>query len=165
MYLTPDSLFGKRGTHDDASHIERVTDEPYCHARTLTGWRREIVQISPGRFQGRVFEACGRDVRVAREFLSRGVFHIGSAYAGGLTLGLIRSTDKRAAIWNGIQVQPDTVVCVPPGRKWCSDPMTKPASSGFSCRPACWMLRHSLSSTMPKRRSPSPCALMTARWR
>lgn len=115
MFLTPDSFFGQWATHDDASHIERVTDEPYSHARTLTGWRREIVQISPGRFQGRVFEACGRDVRAGKEFLSRGAFHIGSAYAGGLTLGLIRSTDKRAAIWNGIQVQPDTVVCVPPG--------------------------------------------------
>ncbi len=115
MFLIPESFFGDGGVRCEASHIVRVTDDPYRHARNLTGWRREIVQLSAGGFQGRVLETGGRDVRVSEEFLSRGAFHIGPAYAGGLTLGLVRSPQGKPAIWNGVQVQPETIVCVPPG--------------------------------------------------
>lgn len=115
MFLIPDCFFGDGGARCNASSVERVSDDPYRHARNLTGWRREIVQISPGCFLGRSIETAGRDIRVGEEFLSRGAFHIGPAYEGGLTLGLMHSPGSRSAIWNGVQVQPDTVVCVPPG--------------------------------------------------
>lgn len=115
MFLIPDYFIGGGGERCSALPVARTTDDPYRHARNLSGWRREIVQLSPGKFHGRVVETDAGEVRVSEEFLSHGVFHIGPTYAGGLTLGLVRSPQGKSAIWNGVQVQPDTVVCIPPG--------------------------------------------------
>lgn len=90
-----------------------LTDDPYRHARLLSGWRREVVQLSPGSFLGRVAEDGGGGFFAADEFMSRSLFHIGPAYRGGLTLGVVHSRGGEMAIWNGHRVGADTVLCVP----------------------------------------------------
>ncbi len=91
------------------SCIVRAGDNPYRHARSLSGWRREILQLSAGPFAGRVSEVAGGGCRGAVEFLSRSVFHIGTAYPGGLTLGVVDGTG--GALWNGVRVGSDCVLC------------------------------------------------------
>lgn len=88
----------------------RLTGNPYRHARNLSGWRREILQLVPGVFAGRIGELSGSGFFAAEEFLSRGAFHIGPAYPGKLTLGvLIGSPDH--ALWNGQRIDEERVVC------------------------------------------------------
>lgn len=99
------------------SSVHRVTDNPYLHARALTGWRREVVQLSPGPFLGRVSEVGGSGLFAAEEFVSRGMFHIGSAYGGGLALGIAESRPGVAAIWNGRRFCGDSVLFLPDHRE------------------------------------------------
>ncbi len=87
----------------------RAGDNPYRHARALGGWRREILQLSAGPFAGRVSEVAGGGCRSAAEFLSRSAFHIGPAYPGGLTLGVVDGAG--GALWNGVRVGSDCVLC------------------------------------------------------
>jgi AraC family ethanolamine operon transcriptional activator len=78
----------------------------------LSGWRREVIQLSPGDFSGCVTEIGGCGLYAADEHLSHGLFHIGSAYSGGLTLGVARQRYGQPALWNGRPVDADTVLCV-----------------------------------------------------
>lgn len=89
-----------------------LTDDPYRHARNLSGWRRELVQLSPGRFTGQVIEVqMMAGLRTADEAMSRSAFHIGGAYPGGMTLGVVQSRNGETVIWNGQKVGANTVVC------------------------------------------------------
>lgn len=90
----------------------RLLNDPYRHARSMSGWRREVVQLSSGEFSGCVTEVGGCGLYAADENLSHSLFHIGSAYAGGLALGVVRQRDGQPALWNGQPVDADTVLCV-----------------------------------------------------
>lgn len=94
------------------SCVRHLTDDPYRHARNLTGWRREVVQLSAGGFSGKVAEVGGGGLYVADETISRSMFHVGPAYAGGVTLGVVQASEGKPAIWNGLKVSGDTVLCV-----------------------------------------------------
>lgn len=88
----------------------RLTGNPYRHARNLSGWRREILQLVPGEFAGRTGEAGGAGFFAAEEFLSRGAFHAGPAYPGCLTLGVLAGSSD-SALWNGQRIDAERVVC------------------------------------------------------
>lgn len=88
----------------------RLTANPYRHARNLSGWRREILQLAPGEFAGRTGEAGGDGFFAAEEFLSRAAFHAGPAYPGGLTLGVLAGIAD-SAIWNGQRIDAERVLC------------------------------------------------------
>lgn len=88
-----------------------LTDDPYRHARSLMGWRRELIQLSSGVFAGKIFGAELGGLQAADEWLSRGAFHIGPAASGGLTLGVARARNGEASIWNGQKVCGDTLLC------------------------------------------------------
>ena len=90
----------------------RLLNDPYRHARSMSGWRREVVQLSPGEFSGCVTEVGGCGLYAADEHISHSLFHIGSAYTGGLALGVVRQRHGQLALWNGQPVDADTVLCV-----------------------------------------------------
>lgn len=107
----PGSGNGNVLSQDTVSVSRRLTEDPYKHARCLTGWRRELIQLSPGVFAGKVVEAGIGGLHVADEWLSRRSFHIGPAYPGGLTLGVAYSRNGETSIWNAQKVCGDTVLC------------------------------------------------------
>ncbi len=88
----------------------RQTGNPYWHARSLSGWRREILQLSPGNFTGVVREVCGAGFCVAEESLSCSAFHVGPAYPEGLTLGVLQEAGA-TMLWNGVRIGADCLVC------------------------------------------------------
>lgn len=94
------------------SFARQVTNDPYRHARHLSGWRREVVQLGAGSFSGCVTEVGGCGLYAADELMSRDLFHIGSAYKDGLTLGVIVPHGSDGALWNGQKLAGDTVFCV-----------------------------------------------------
>lgn len=104
-----------------------LTEDPYRHARSLTGWRRELIQLSSGVFAGKIVEAGIGGLQAADEWLSRGAFHIGPALPGGLTLGVARARNGEASIWNAQKVCGDTVLCA-------FDDTEMVLRSGDSCR-------------------------------
>jgi AraC family ethanolamine operon transcriptional activator len=97
------------------SFVRQLSNDPYRHARHLSGWRREVVQLGSGAFSGVVTEAGGGGLYAADELMSRGLFHIGSAYRDGLTLGAILPHGSDGVLWNGQRVAGDTVFCVADG--------------------------------------------------
>ena len=97
------------------SFARQLTNDPCRHARHLSGWRREVVQLGAGSFSGCVTEVGGGGLYAAEELMSRGLFHIGSAYSEGLTLGAILPHGSQGALWNGQKVAGDTVFCVVDG--------------------------------------------------
>lgn len=97
------------------SFARQLTNDPYRHARHLSGWRREVIQLGSGAFSGCVTEVGGCGLYAADELISRGLFHIGSAYRDGLTLGTILPNGSSGALWNGQKVAADAVFCVVDG--------------------------------------------------
>lgn len=88
-----------------------LTEDPYRHARSLMGWRRELIQLSSGVFAGKIVGVEFEGLQAADEWLSRSAFHIGPAAPGGLTLGVARARNGETAIWNAQKVCANTILC------------------------------------------------------
>jgi AraC family ethanolamine operon transcriptional activator len=100
-----------RGTDDSASYsMTRVrTSGIEEQAASLRKWDQVYEQMTPGRFNGSLFEVCFRGVQIFRETTNQSVHETGAAWPGARAIGVPLHVGGNA-LFGGEVVQTDALI-------------------------------------------------------
>ncbi|MBT9518619.1 MAG: helix-turn-helix domain-containing protein [Methyloversatilis discipulorum] len=93
-----------------------VTEDPLQHADSLPMWSQDYLQLTPGRFRGRIVEMSCGPVQLFRENMDQVIDETGYPRASSYTFG-VPVTVHQDGYWQAQQVHQDSLLTLMPGEE------------------------------------------------